>query len=97
MRCLRRAALTQIQSDLDYCLQRFGHEQTRIQIDLQEIDAVCGDLIKYYQPRNIQVIILSEYGITLVSKVVDLNCILQENALDCCAGGIEVRTARFCC
>ncbi|MHC5613395.1 MAG: alkaline phosphatase family protein [Nostoc sp.] len=71
MRCLRRAALTQIQSDLDYCLQRFGHEQTHIQVDLQVIDAVCGDLIKYYQPHNIQVIILSEYGITLVQHGVN--------------------------
>ncbi|MEH2421450.1 MAG: nucleotide pyrophosphatase/phosphodiesterase family protein [Nostoc sp.] len=66
---------------LDYCLQRFGHDETHIQADLREIDAVCGDLIEYYQARNTQVIILSEYGITPVSKAVDINRVLRENGL----------------
>ncbi|WP_392531679.1 alkaline phosphatase family protein [Nostoc sp. C117] len=66
---------------LDYCLQKFAHDKTHIQADLQQIDAVCGDLIEYYQARNTQVIILSEYGITPVSKAVDLNRILRENNL----------------
>ncbi|BAZ49106.1 type I phosphodiesterase/nucleotide pyrophosphatase [Nostoc sp. NIES-4103] len=66
---------------LDYCLQKFGHDEKQIQADLQEIDAVCGELIQYYQARNAQVIILSEYGITPVSKAVDLNRVLRENNL----------------
>ncbi|WP_414568973.1 alkaline phosphatase family protein [Nostoc sp. CCY 9925] len=66
---------------LDYCLQKFGHNETHIQADLQQIDAVCGDLIEYYQARNTQVIILSEYGITPVSKAVDLNRVLRKNNL----------------
>ncbi|MFN6540625.1 MAG: alkaline phosphatase family protein [Nostoc sp. EkiNYC01] len=66
---------------LDYCLQKFGHDEKHIQADLQEIDAVCGDLIEYYQARNTQVIILSEYGITPVNKAVDLNRVLRENNL----------------
>lgn len=66
---------------LDYCLQKFGSDEQKIQTDLQEIDAVCGDLIQYYQARNAQVIILSEYGITPVSKAVDLNRVLRENNL----------------
>ncbi|MDZ8024459.1 MAG: alkaline phosphatase family protein [Nostoc sp. DedQUE11] len=66
---------------LDYCLQKFGHDETHIQADLQQIDAVCGDLIEYYQARNTQVIILSEYGITPVSKAVDLNRVLRKNNL----------------
>ncbi|QSJ18778.1 alkaline phosphatase family protein [Nostoc sp. UHCC 0702] len=66
---------------LDYCLQKFGHEEKQIQTDLKEIDAVCGELIQYYQARNTQVIILSEYGITPVSKAVDLNRVLRANNL----------------
>ncbi|MBH8565248.1 alkaline phosphatase family protein [Nostoc sp. CENA67] len=66
---------------LDYCLQKFGHDEKEIQADLQEIDAVCGELIQYYQARNAQVIILSEYGITPVSKAVDLNRVLRANNL----------------
>ncbi|BAY24786.1 type I phosphodiesterase/nucleotide pyrophosphatase [Calothrix sp. NIES-2100] len=66
---------------LDYCLQKFGQDTKEIQKDLQEIDAVCGDLINYYEARNTQVIILSEYGITPVSKAVDLNRVLRKNGL----------------
>ncbi len=66
---------------LDYCLQKFGQDEKQIQKDLKEIDAVCGDLINYYQARNTQVIILSEYGITPVSKAVDLNRVLRKNGL----------------
>jgi predicted AlkP superfamily pyrophosphatase or phosphodiesterase len=66
---------------LDYCLQKFGQDTKQIQKDLQEIDAVCGELINYYQARNTQVIILSEYGITPVSQAVDLNRVLRKNGL----------------
>ncbi|QIR41016.1 alkaline phosphatase family protein [Tolypothrix sp. PCC 7910] len=66
---------------LDYCLQKFGQDKQQIQKDLQEIDAVCGDLINYYQARNTQVIVLSEYGITPVCKAVDLNRILRKHGL----------------
>jgi predicted AlkP superfamily pyrophosphatase or phosphodiesterase len=66
---------------LDYCLQKFRQESKQIQKDLQEIDAVCAELINYYQARNTQVILLSEYGITPVSKAVDLNRVLRKNAL----------------
>ncbi|KAB8332095.1 alkaline phosphatase family protein [Scytonema tolypothrichoides VB-61278] len=66
---------------LDYCLQKFGPEDKRVTKDLQEIDAVCGDLIQYYENRGAQVIVLSEYGITPVSQPVHLNRILRENGL----------------
>ncbi len=66
---------------LDYCLQRFGLDETKIHQDLQEIDAVCGDLITYYQARNIQVVVISEYGITPVSQPIHLNRILREKGL----------------
>lgn len=66
---------------LDYCLQRVGTEVKQIQQDLQDIDAVCGDLIAYYESRDVQVIVLSEYGITPVSRPIHLNRVLRENGL----------------
>jgi predicted AlkP superfamily pyrophosphatase or phosphodiesterase len=66
---------------LDYCLQRFGSDFEKIGKDLAEIDAVCADLINYYEDRNAHVIVLSEYGITNVSKPVHLNRILREQGL----------------
>ncbi|MBW4592899.1 MAG: alkaline phosphatase family protein [Brasilonema angustatum HA4187-MV1] len=66
---------------LDYCLQKFAPEDKRVTKNLQEIDAVCGDLIQYYENRGAQVIVLSEYGITPVSQPVHLNRKLRENGL----------------
>ncbi|MBW4663209.1 MAG: alkaline phosphatase family protein [Chroococcus sp. CMT-3BRIN-NPC107] len=66
---------------LDYCLQRLGTKNSQIHKDLQEIDAICGDLIAYYEDRNAEVIVLSEYGITDVSQPVHLNRVLRENGL----------------
>ncbi len=66
---------------LDYCLQRLGTKNSQIHKDLQEIDAICGDLIAYYEERNAQVIVLSEYGITDVSQPIHLNRVLRENGL----------------
>ena len=66
---------------LDYCLQRLGTKNNQISKDLQEIDAICGDLIAYYEARNAQVIVLSEYGITDVSRPIHLNRVLREQGL----------------
>ncbi|BAY39436.1 hypothetical protein NIES2111_38120 [Nostoc sp. NIES-2111] len=66
---------------LDYCLQKHGPDTTKVAKDLQEIDAVCSDLIQYYENRGAQVIVLSEYGITSVSKPIHINRILREHGL----------------
>ena len=68
---------------LDYCLQKFGSDDDdkNIAANLREIDNVCGDLIDYYQARDAQIIILSEYGITPVSKPIHINQILRQNGL----------------
>lgn len=66
---------------LDYCLQRHGPDLKYVAKDLQELDAVCGDLIEYYEARDAQVIVLSEYGITHVSRPVHLNRALRANSL----------------
>lgn len=66
---------------LDYCLQRYGFDLKHIQKDLQDIDAICIDLINYYEQQQAQVIVLSEYGITSVSKTIHINRILRKNGL----------------
>jgi predicted AlkP superfamily pyrophosphatase or phosphodiesterase len=66
---------------LDYCLQKAGPDPAQIGADLEAIDAVCGDLIGFYQARGAQVIVLSEYGIAPVSRPVHLNRRLREHGL----------------
>ena len=70
---------------LDYTLQRNGPDHPATAENLQEIDAVCGDLIRFYEKRGTRVIVLSEYGIEAVNQPVHLNRVLRE------AGLLEVR------
>jgi len=70
---------------LDYCLQKLGPSHPDIPLYLKEIDSLCGDLIDNAQNTGTEVIILSEYGITEVSKPIHINRILRE------AGFIQVR------
>ena len=66
---------------LDYCLQRVGPSPDGVAKDLQEIDQVCGDLISFYEARGAQVVVLSEYGMSHVSKPVHINRLLREHRL----------------
>src|SRR5438034_1795938 len=50
-----------------------------IQRDLRQIDAVVGDLISFFQGRSVQVLLLSEYGITNVDTPIHLNRLFREN------------------
>lgn len=64
---------------LDYQIQRVGPYHPSVAKDLKEIDHVCADLISFYEERNAQVIILSEYGITEVSNPININRLLREH------------------
>ena len=66
---------------LDYNLQRHGLDMSIIKKDLQEIDKVVEQVVEYYEQQNAQVVILSEYGITDVSRPVHLNRVLREHGL----------------
>lgn len=70
---------------LDYNLQRCGIDFSKISKELKEIDEICEDLITYYEKQGAEVILLSEYGITSVSKPIHLNRIFRE------AGMIQVK------
>ncbi|MEN0063498.1 MAG: nucleotide pyrophosphatase/phosphodiesterase family protein [Myxococcota bacterium] len=70
---------------LDYNLQRHGEGDARVRSDLREIDGVLEELIHYYEGAGVEVVVLSEYGITDVSRPVHLNRALRE------AGMIAIR------
>ena len=63
---------------LDYCLQQYGPGDARVDVELGEIDKVVGDLIDFYKERGVEVILLSEYGISKVDQPVHLNRIFRE-------------------
>jgi predicted AlkP superfamily pyrophosphatase or phosphodiesterase len=48
--------------------------------DLREIDAIVGDLIDFFQKQMVQVILLSEYGITNASNPIYLNQQFREKS-----------------
>ncbi len=58
---------------LDYPLQKDGPDASHIPEELRKIDRVAGGLLDFYQERGVRVIVLSEYGITPVSRPVHLN------------------------
>jgi len=66
---------------LDYCLQKFGVDFSKIAKDLREIDDLVKELVTYYEAKNANVILLSEYGINNVSNPIHINRILRENGL----------------
>jgi len=58
---------------LDYNLQRFGPASATLTNDLQQIDNIVGGLIDFFQQRSVQVVVLSEYGISAVDTPIHLN------------------------
>jgi len=76
---MHRPSLTLIYlPHLDYGLQKVGPDAKALARDLQEVDAVCGDLIAFYQERGAEVVVLSEYGIVPASRPVHLNRLFRK-------------------
>lgn len=73
---------------LDYCLQKFGQDFSKIRQELYEIDTVVQELVQFYEKKNARIILLSEYGITDVDHPIHLNRILREQGL------LELRVER---
>jgi predicted AlkP superfamily pyrophosphatase or phosphodiesterase len=65
---------------LDYNLQRFGPRHPEMQRDYARIDSIVGDLIGFFEEREIQPVILSEYGISAVDRPIHLNRIFREQS-----------------
>ena len=66
---------------LDYNLQRYGIDFSKISKDLNEIDEVVKKLVSHYDKENTNIVLLSEYGITDVSKPIHINRILRSKGL----------------
>lgn len=63
---------------LDYNLQRLGVNDPAIDDDIRDIDREAGRLIDVAQKAGAEVVALSEYAITDVSRPVPINRILRE-------------------
>lgn len=74
---------------LDYCLQKFGDDFSKISKELGEIDQIVKELITHYESKDARIILLSEYGISPVNRPIHINKILRKEGL------ISVRTERW--
>ena len=66
---------------LDYNLQRVGPGNPAAAADVGQVDALCGDLIGFYESRGVQVVVLSEYGLCDVTTPVHINRVLRQQGL----------------
>lgn len=80
---------------LDYCLQKFGPDFSKISRELTELDQVVKQLVEYFQEQSAEIILLSEYGITPVSHPIHLNRELRKHGLLAIReeGGLELLDA----
>jgi predicted AlkP superfamily pyrophosphatase or phosphodiesterase len=63
---------------LDYGLQKFGPDAPEMEAEYVAIDEVTCDLIEELEGNGVEVLVLSEYGISKVSKAIHLNRIFRE-------------------
>jgi predicted AlkP superfamily pyrophosphatase or phosphodiesterase len=70
---------------LDYSLQRLGPSHPSIATEIAAVDVLCGELIDAARRAGAAVVVLSEYGITEVSRPVHINRALRR------AGWLVVR------
>jgi len=73
---------------LDYCQQQHGPNLRQIGQEVQAIDALVGQLVRFYEERDANVILLSEYGIVPVVNPIHINRLLRR------AGLLTVRVER---
>lgn len=58
---------------LDYNLQRLGTRDPRVKEDMRRVDELVGSLVDFFKDRGVEILVLSEYGITDVDQPVHLN------------------------
>lgn len=66
---------------LDYELQRSGPNGAKVADELRRVDALCGRLIDEAAASDRRVVVLSEYGITEVSRPIHINRALRRAGL----------------
>ena len=73
---------------LDYDLQRYGPLDERSRLARGKMDTLVCDLIEFLERRGVEVLVLSEYGITAVDRAVPLNRVMRAQ------GWLEVKEER---
>jgi predicted AlkP superfamily pyrophosphatase or phosphodiesterase len=73
---------------LDYGLQRFGPNDSRMVAECQAFDEVAADLVTHLLDRKRRVLIVNEYGVMPVTGSVEPNLALRE------AGALALRVER---
>ena len=63
---------------LDYGLQRWGPDAPEMGAEFEAIDRLVDELISFFVKRGVEVILLSEYGISKVRKPVHLNRVFRD-------------------
>jgi predicted AlkP superfamily pyrophosphatase or phosphodiesterase len=63
---------------LDYPLQKDDPSAPNIPAELEKIDRLATELIRFYERRGVRVLVLSEYGISPVTRPVHLNRLFRE-------------------
>ena len=63
---------------LDYGLQRWGPGAPEMEAEYEAIDRLVDELISFFLKRGVEVVLLSEYGISKVRQPVHLNRIFRE-------------------
>ncbi len=58
---------------LDYSLQQWGPNDSRVIKELQAIDGVVAKMIEFFSARDVEIVLLSEYGISEVSRPIHIN------------------------
>lgn len=66
---------------LDYCLQKYGDDLSKISTHLKEIDDVVKQLVEHYEAAGARIILLSEYGIMPVNNPIHINRVLRKEGL----------------
>ncbi len=68
----------EIRRDAEFNRRDACSTNPKIFADLHAIDAIVGDLIQFFGQRGVQVVLLSEYGITNVDTPVHLNRLFRK-------------------
>jgi predicted AlkP superfamily pyrophosphatase or phosphodiesterase len=66
---------------LDYGLQKWGQDLSKMSKDLDEVDKVVEQLVNHFTTAGSRIILLSEYGITNVNHPIHINRALREQGL----------------
>ena len=66
---------------LDYALQKLGPDHPDIASECAAIDSEVARLLAFFRERRVRVMIVSEYGISSVSRPVEINRVLRREGL----------------